>query len=114
MRISSLRGSALLWSIGCAVLLSAPASAKTPDGLPPSVETVCSGLFGAARGLCNAFCEAQDCDVHPRPSCDQLRSNFAKQTGSSVFPCEQGTVATASPGSTAVATRTPISASPTP
>ena len=32
----------------------------TPDGMPPSQETVCDGLSGAAFGLCNAFCEAQD------------------------------------------------------
>ncbi len=64
------------------------AGAKTPDGMPPSQETVCDGLVGAAFGLCNAYCEAQDCDVHPRPSCDQLRENFLKLTGSSIFPCD--------------------------
>jgi len=63
-------------------------SAKTPDGIPPSQETVCSGLTGAAFGLCNAYCEAQDCDVHPRPSCERLRRNFARITGSAVFPCD--------------------------
>jgi hypothetical protein len=63
-------------------------SAQTPDGVPPSQETVCSGLTGAAFGLCNAYCEAQDCDVHPRPSCAQLRRNFARVTGSDVFPCD--------------------------
>src|SRR5215471_18223362 len=63
-------------------------SAKTPDGMPPSQETVCSGLTGAAFGLCNAYCEAQDCDVHPRPSCEQLRRNFERVTGSDVFPCD--------------------------
>lgn len=64
--------------------------AKTPDGMPPSQETVCSSLTGAAFGLCNAYCEAQDCDVHPRPSCPVLRRNFAKITGSAVFPCDIG------------------------
>ena len=63
-------------------------SAKTPDGVPPSQETVCSGLTGAAFGLCNAYCEAQDCDVHPRPSCAHLKRNFERITGSSVFPCD--------------------------
>ena len=61
----------------------------TPDGQPPSRETVCDGLHGAAFGLCNAYCEAQDCDVHPRPSCAQLRKNFLKKTGSPVFPCDR-------------------------
>jgi hypothetical protein len=63
-------------------------SAKTPDGMPPSQEQVCSGLQGAAFGLCNAYCEAQDCDVHPRPSCAALRRNFARLTGSPVLPCD--------------------------
>ncbi len=62
--------------------------AKTPDGMPPSEETVCSALKGAAFGLCNAYCEAQDCDVHARPSCPVLRRNFKKITGSDVFPCD--------------------------
>lgn len=63
-------------------------SAKTPDGMPPSEEEVCSDLQGAAFGLCNAYCEAQDCDVHERPSCAVLRRNFERLTGSSVFPCD--------------------------
>jgi len=63
-------------------------SAKTPDGMPPSEEQVCSGLQGAAFGLCNAYCEAQDCDVHPRPSCAVLRRNFERVTGCPVFPCD--------------------------
>lgn len=63
-------------------------SAKTPDGMTPSQEQVCSGLHGAAFGLCNAYCEAQDCDVHPRPSCAQLRKNFEQVTGSPIFPCD--------------------------
>lgn len=69
-------------------LLSAHAFAKTPDGAPPSEETACDGLHGAAFGLCNAYCEAQDCDVHPRPSCAQLRANFSRITGTSSFPCD--------------------------
>jgi hypothetical protein len=64
------------------------ARAKTPDGAPPSVETVCSALQGAAFGLCNAYCEAQDCDVHPRPSCAQLLANFRRITGMPSFPCD--------------------------
>lgn len=48
----------------------------------------CTGLSGAAFGLCNAYCEAQNCSVRLRPSCAELRKNFAKLTGSSVFPCD--------------------------
>jgi hypothetical protein len=64
--------------------------AKTPDGQTPAQEKVCTtaGLSRAAFGICNAYCEAQDCDVHPRPSCEKLRKNFQKATGSSTFPCD--------------------------
>jgi len=63
-------------------------SAKTPDGQTPPQEDVCAGLSGAAYGLCTSYCEAQDCDVQDRPSCDVLRANFAKLTGSTQFPCD--------------------------
>src|SRR5689334_25346363 len=78
---------------GCvlaAAVIATPAfGLGAPDGQPPSRETVCNGLSGAAFGLCNAYCEAQDCDVHPRPSCAQLRKNFLKKTGSPIFPCDR-------------------------
>jgi hypothetical protein len=63
--------------------------AKTPDGQPPSKETPCAGLSRSAFGICNAYCEAQDCDVHPRPSCERLRANFKRATGSDKFPCDR-------------------------
>lgn len=70
--------------------LALPAGAKTPDGLPPSVETVCDGLPGAAFGICNAYCEAMDCDSgQPRASaqaCSQKLRQFQRLTGS-VPPC---------------------------
>ena len=73
----------------CGTFLAGSVSAKkTPDGVPPSQETVCAGLSRAAFGLCNAYCEAQDCDVHDRPSCAELRRNFQKVTGSATFPCD--------------------------
>ncbi len=80
--ISFSAGLFIVVSFGSSVL------AKTPDGQTPAQESVCSSLTGAAFGLCNAYCEAQDCDVHPRPSCQQLRRNFAKVTGSPIFPCD--------------------------
>ncbi|MHC4090835.1 MAG: hypothetical protein ACYSVY_11270 [Planctomycetota bacterium] len=71
-------------------LLAAGAFARTPDGSTPAEESVCSdaGLTGAAFGLCNAYCEAQDCGINDRPSCEQLRTNLAKHTGTRVFPCD--------------------------
>jgi hypothetical protein len=58
---------------------------ETPTPEPPGP---CDGLTGAAQGLCNAFCVAQDCPNNPDQSCEMLRRNFALQTGSSTFPCE--------------------------
>jgi hypothetical protein len=61
----------------------------TPDESPPAEEEVCSGLLGAAFGLCVAFCEANDCDLYPdSQACDVLRANYSKITGEMAFPCE--------------------------
>jgi len=66
--------------------------ARTPDGVTPAEETVCDGLVGAAFGLCNAYCEAQDCDIldPQRESCELLRENFERITGAGNFPCDDG------------------------
>lgn len=67
------------------------ASAKTPDGKPPSQETICDNEKGAAFGLCNAYCEAMDCtDPNQRASnrgCEQVKANFMKKTGRPL-PCD--------------------------
>jgi len=64
--------------------------AKTPDGKPPSVETVCDNEQGAAFGLCNAYCEAMDCtDPNQHASnqgCESVKANFEKKTGRPL-PC---------------------------
>ncbi len=63
----------------------------TPDGQPPAEELVCdnAGLERAAFGLCVAYCEAIDCDLHPnRQACRSLRKNYARFTGQELFPCE--------------------------
>lgn len=83
---------------GFAALALAPTAALsagqgTPDGSPPSVETVCDEEFGAAYGLCVAFCEANDCDQFPnrrgnKKACEVLRANYARITGDLDFPCE--------------------------
>lgn len=74
--------------VGLGVFTVLAFGAPTPDGQTPAEESVCDGLSGAAFGLCNAYCEAQDCDVHERPSCEQLRRNFEKHTGQTLFPCD--------------------------
>jgi hypothetical protein len=63
----------------------------TPDGEPPSIETVCDGQTGAAFGLCNAYCEAMDCDSDaPQASqnaCNKVRDKFTQITGEGL-PCD--------------------------
>jgi hypothetical protein len=67
------------------------AAAQTPDGAPPAEETVCDAETGAAYGLCNAYCEAMDCDSdEPSASataCGKVRGKFQNITGRDV-PCE--------------------------
>ena len=67
------------------------ALAQTPEDTPPSDETVCDGEVGAAYGLCNAYCEAMDCDSDdPQASetaCSKVQSKFQNITGRDV-PCE--------------------------
>lgn len=83
----------LLFTLSLALLVSwtGAASAKTPDGMPPSVETVCDNETGAAFGLCNAYCEAMDCDSpnhHASDNgCEHVKANFERKTGRPL-PCE--------------------------
>ena len=79
-----------LTALFCLAFLVPSTMAKTPDGLTPAEEIVCDGLEGAAFGLCNAYCEAQDCDIldPERASCERLRTNFERATGSRIFPCD--------------------------
>src|SRR5262249_39093908 len=70
---------------------AAGAGHGTPDGVPPSGETICNGLTGAAHGLCTAYCEAMDCDSDaPQASakaCGKVKTNFEQITGG-VLPCD--------------------------
>lgn len=77
--------------LGWLTLWTGAASAKTPDGQPPSQETVCDGQTGAAYGLCNAYCEAMDCDS-PSPqaspkACSRVQRNYQRITGQPL-PCD--------------------------
>src|SRR5689334_10347766 len=74
----------------------------------------CDVYDGAARSQCRSYCEVRHCNVSPQPSCDELRKNFAKKTGTTTFPCD--VTATATPLATATphATSTPTgTATPT-
>ena len=91
------------WTLMLALLLicagTGAALAQTPDGEPPSEETVCDGESGAAYGLCNAYCEAMDCESEePAASataCGKVRTKFENITGRDV-PCEQSSCPCAS------------------
>ena len=65
--------------------------AQTPDGQTPAEETVCDNETGAAYGLCNAYCEAMDCEsANPSASanaCSKVRSKFQNITGRDIT-CE--------------------------
>ena len=91
----------VLFKLGLAVALvvlwTPAAGAQTADGQTPAVEDVCEGESGAAFGLCNAYCEAMDCDFgfeeDPKPhasekACLQVKYNYMKLSGKAELPCE--------------------------
>jgi hypothetical protein len=65
--------------------------AQTADGETPADEFICDGQVGAAFGLCNAYCEAMDCDsLDPQASetaCNKIYNSFQNITGAPP-PCE--------------------------
>lgn len=67
----------------------------TPDGMPPAIESICDEEEGAAFGLCNAFCEAMDCETdNPQASataCDKVKSKYQQITGQQP-PCLQSCI----------------------
>ncbi len=95
-----------LLNLLCICLLASFAGAAfalgTPDGQPPSVEEICSDLqwvSGPAFGLCNAYCEAMDCDCGnvynpgctPHASgtaCERVLGRFEDRTSGRIIPCE--------------------------
>jgi hypothetical protein len=72
------------------VAFSLTAVAQSFDEMPPSEEDVCAGLAGSAYGLCNAYCEAIDCDEREPgfKACESLRSNYFDLMGSALLPCD--------------------------
>ena len=77
--------------VAAVVLTTADESrAQTADGFAPAEETACDGLPGAEFGLCNAYCEAIDCDSREKPikACESLRDNYFELTGLSALPCD--------------------------
>ena len=69
-----------------------PLWAQTGDGQVPAIEDVCDG-DPFSFGLCNAYCEALDCDSDtpigsPR-ACDRVLNNYMKKSNGEPPPCEQ-------------------------
>jgi hypothetical protein len=103
--------------------VSSPALAVNGDGSDggrssAADHSVCASLHGGAFGLCVAFCIAQKCHLDDsKQSCQVLRRNFRRLTGSPFFPCEveapptdtptAAPTDTASPTATVTATDTP-------
>ena len=68
---------------------------ETADGQTPAEESVCdmAGYTGALWGLCNAYCEAMDCDSKAvnaaNEACDRVLDNFISKGGGKGLPCEK-------------------------
>ena len=81
----------LALAIGLCLGFAGMTGAQTPDGDTPAEEDICAGEIGAAFGLCNAYCEAMDCDSdNPSASakaCGKVFGKFEQITGT-VLPCE--------------------------
>lgn len=66
--------------------------AQTSDGVTPADEMVCEEavLGGALKGLCNAYCEAMNCDADPNANikaCESVHGKFLKKSGDIELPC---------------------------
>lgn len=83
---------ALISCVALGFLVTPAAYAETPDGQTPADETVCeeAELGGALKGLCNAYCEAMDCDADPHANinaCESVHGKFLKKSGGIEPPC---------------------------
>ena len=82
---------ALTLTFALLLICTGAALAQTPDGETPAEEMVCDSENGAAFGLCNAYCEAMDCESDsPQASetaCTRVRDKFMNIAGHDL-PCE--------------------------
>ena len=67
---------------------------QTADGVTPAEESICDKAVytGALWGLCNAYCEAMDCDSKAvnaaDVACAKVLDNFISKSGGKEPPCE--------------------------
>lgn len=69
-----MKRNALFCTLALLILCSiSPAISEAADSLTPAAETICDswGFTGQVRGLCNAYCEAMDCDDANAQASDQ-------------------------------------------
>ena len=80
----------VLLVVGLLAHIPITALAQTPDGETPAVEDICDGETGRAYGLCNAYCEAMDCENADTQAsieaCDTVFDKYMDATGQ-VPPC---------------------------
>lgn len=95
MRLRHLTGfsAPTVFLFGLSALATPSVSAKdTHDGESPAAEDICTrwGFSGAVNGLCNAYCEAMDCDATtPQASeeaCDRVFDKIIVALGEMPFP----------------------------
>lgn len=82
----------LISYVALGFLMTPVAFAQTPDGQTPADEMVCEEveLGGALKGLCNAYCEAMDCDADPYANinaCESVHGKFLRKSGGIELPC---------------------------
>lgn len=78
---------------GCCTL-SSFVFAIAPNDQTPEQQSICASETGAAKGLCNAYCEAMDCDLGSMSNasplaCAKVKENYVKAKGAgALLPCE--------------------------
>lgn len=82
----------LISCVALGFLMTPVAFAQTPDGQTPADELVCeeAELGGALKGLCNAYCEAMDCDTDPYANlnaCESVHEKFLRKSDGIELPC---------------------------
>lgn len=89
MRLRVLRP--LLFAGAVSALVVVAASSQTPDGLTPSREDACDEEPAGLFGLCNAWCEALDCELQDPDdlsrACRSVLRNYKKKSGGIAPPC---------------------------
>ena len=85
-----------LFAVCCFVMSTVMAS--TTDGMTPADETICDNESGKSFGICNAYCEAMDCDNPDRKAsnkaCEKKFEQWLALNGEGVpLPCEDASLA---------------------